>query len=158
MRLLRSPAWWNGLWHSEHLCKCILPPQLASAYLYILILFAQIRKIQHHGVWQTTKLFTLETFLKFLKDISFKDFSDFYCSLFLGFCYNYSGPPNSWRLSIDIYSWMDRIFITDTCAWGYKYCMWHLCLQGVGCGGGVHFHHFNMGRSFIQIVEVWCKK
>ena len=72
VRLLRSPAWWNGLWHSEHLC--ILPPQLASAYLYILILFAQIRKIQHHGVWQTTKLFTLETFLNFLKDISFKDF------------------------------------------------------------------------------------
>ena len=30
----------------------------------------------------------------------------------------------------DIYLnlWMDRIFIINACAWGYKYCMRHLCL------------------------------
>ena len=27
-----------------------------------------------------------------------------------------------------------------------------------GDGGGVHFHHLNMDRSFEPIVEVWCNK
>ena len=34
---------------------------------------------------------------------------------------------------IDIYSWMDRIFIIDACVWGYNCCILHLCLQGGGC-------------------------
>ena len=38
-------------WMIERLC--ILPPLLASVCLSILICFAQIRNIQHRGVWQT---------------------------------------------------------------------------------------------------------
>ena len=56
---------------------------------------------------------------------------------------------------IDIYSWMDRIFFIDICAWGYKY-LCDICAYKEG--GGVHFHHLNIGRSIIPIVEVWCNK